>query len=224
MARALPSHVPSEWPSQWLSRVPEIAPWPAVSPWTRSRAKRILDLTAATLLLILGAPVIVLTAAAVLISSGSPVIFRQVRLGRSMRPFTVIKFRTMRRNAEALTGPVLAAPCDPRITAVGRFLRRTRLDETPQLLNIFRGEMSLVGPRPERPVFVKQFMSEIPGYSGRFAISPGLTGPAQVAESYNATPQQKLVHDLDYRGRACLRMDLEVLARTVLVVLRANGR
>jgi lipopolysaccharide/colanic/teichoic acid biosynthesis glycosyltransferase len=184
----------------------------------------VLDLAGASLLLVLCAPVILLTAAAVLVSSGRPVIFRQVRLGRNMRHFTVVKFRTMRRDAEALTGPVLAAPGDPRITAAGRFLRRTRLDETPQLLNVLRGEMSLVGPRPERPVFIKQFMSEIPGYSGRFAVLPGLTGPAQVAESYHATAKEKLVHDLDYRARACLRMDLQVLARTVLVVLRANGR
>ncbi|MDP2871749.1 MAG: sugar transferase [Bacillota bacterium] len=197
---------------------------PAVSPWCHGRGKRLLDVIGATLLTLLGLPVIALTAAAVALSSGRPVLYRQVRLGQGMRPLTVLKFRTMRRDAEAETGPVFASPGDPRITPVGRFLRRSRLDETPQLLCVLRGEMSLVGPRPERPVFVRQFMDEIPGYAGRFATLPGLTGPAQVAESYHATAREKLVHDLDYRARACLAMDLEVLARTILVVLRGGGR
>jgi lipopolysaccharide/colanic/teichoic acid biosynthesis glycosyltransferase len=199
-------------------------PLRVVSPWCHGRGKRVLDVIGASLLILLGAPVIALTAAVVLASSGRPVLYQQVRLGQGMRPFIVHKFRTMRRNAEDATGPVIAAPGDPRITAAGRLLRRARLDETPQLYNVLRGEMSLVGPRPERPVFVRQFMAEIPGYAGRFAVLPGLTGPAQVAESYHATAREKLVHDLDYRSRASLLMDLVVLARTVLVVLRANGR
>lgn len=207
-----------------LDWAPDASPAAAVSPWHGSRGKRVLDLIGASLLLILCAPVMALAAAAVFVDSGRPVLFRQVRLGRNMRAFTVVKFRTMRKDAEEATGPVLASPDDRRVTAVGRFLRRTRLDETPQLYNILRGEMSLVGPRPERPVFVRQFMSEIPGYWGRFAVMPGLTGPAQVAESYHATAQEKLVHDLDYRERACLRTDIEILTRTVLVVLRADGR
>jgi lipopolysaccharide/colanic/teichoic acid biosynthesis glycosyltransferase len=160
----------------------------------------------------------------VLVTSGPPVFYSQTRLGRSFRPFVVYKVRTMRRDAEVGTGPVLAAQNDDRVTGAGRVLRRTRLDEVPQLINVLRGEMSLVGPRPERPVFVRQFMREIPGYGRRFGVKPGLTGPAQVAESYHATAREKLVHDLDYRERASLGYDLRVLWQTVFVVLRASGR
>jgi lipopolysaccharide/colanic/teichoic acid biosynthesis glycosyltransferase len=129
----------------------------------------------------------------------------------------------MRRDAERLTGPVLAIQGDPRVTRVGRLLRRARIDEIPQLLNVLRGEMSLVGPRPERPAFVREFMREIAGYAGRYTVLPGLTGPAQVAESYHATPAVKLTHDLDYRARASLGYDLRVLLATVGVVLRCHG-
>jgi lipopolysaccharide/colanic/teichoic acid biosynthesis glycosyltransferase len=130
----------------------------------------------------------------------------------------------MRVDAERSTGPVLAALGDPRITPLGRMLRRTRIDELPQLWNVLRGEMSLVGPRPERPVFVRQFMHEIPGYAERFAVLPGLTGPAQVAESYSATAAEKLRHDVHYRRFADLFYDVKVLLQTVLVMIRANGR
>jgi len=193
------------------------------SPWCHSRAKRTLDVAGACLLSAILLPVVLLTAAAVLVTSGRPVFYSQVRLGRGMRPFTVHKFRTMRRDAERLTGPVLAIQGDPRVTRVGRLLRRARIDEIPQLLNVLRGEMSLVGPRPERPAFVREFMREIAGYAGRYTVLPGLTGPAQVAESYHATPAVKLTHDLDYRARASFGYDLRVLLATVGVVLRCHG-
>ncbi len=194
------------------------------SGWCFSRLKRAVDLVGAGILGLVLWPVFGLAAAAVLLSSGWPVIYSQVRLGRHLRPFRVYKLRTMRLDAELVTGPVLALENDPRVTPVGRVLRRTRVDEIPQLLNVFRGEMSLVGPRPERPVFVKQFMREIPGYIGRYALLPGITGPAQVAESYHASAAEKLVHDLDYRERASLLYDFRVLLATVGVVVRANGR
>lgn len=195
-----------------------------VSPWNGSRAKRGLDLGGALVLLVGSLPVMLAVSALVLLTSGAPLLYSQVRLGQGLRPFTVYKIRTMRRDAEANTGPVLAIEGDPRVTAVGRRIRSTRLDEVPQLWNVIRGEMSLVGPRPERPGFVSQFMREIPGYAGRFAIKPGITGPAQVAESYHATARQKLVHDLDYCRRASLGYDLRVLWQTIAVVLRAGGR
>lgn len=183
-----------------------------------------LDVIGALFLLVASLPLVLCVSTGIIANSGWPVTYRQTRLGLDLRPFTVLKFRTMRRDAERTTGPVLARPDDPRVTSFGRLLRRTRIDEIPQLLNVIRGEMSLVGPRPERPVFVKQFMRQIPGYAGRFSIHPGLTGPAQVAESYYATAQEKLYYDLDYRNTATIWTDLRVLGQTVLVILRANGR
>ena len=196
----------------------------ATSSWCGSRGKRALDAVGAVVLAAALWPVALCAALAVLVDSGWPVIYSQVRLGRGLRPFVVYKFRTMRRDAERLTGPVLAAVGDPRVTRVGRFLRVTRVDELPQLLNVLRGEMSLVGPRPERPSFVSQFMRTIPGYVGRYEMVPGLTGPAQVAESYHATPEQKLIHDLHYRAHASVWYDFRVLLATVGVVVRCGGR
>jgi len=193
------------------------------SPWCHSRAKRALDIAGACTLFVALLPIALITAFAVALASGRPVIYSQVRLGRGMRPFVVYKFRTMRRDAEQQTGPVMAAFGDPRVTRIGKLLRRTRIDEIPQLINVMRGEMSLVGPRPERPAFVREFMREIPGYAGRYTVLPGLTGPAQVAESYHATPAVKLTHDLDYRARATLGYDLRVLLATIAVVLRCAG-
>jgi len=195
-----------------------------VSGWCLGGGKRLLDIAGALFLMLLTLPLAVLVSVAIALTSGYPVTYRQLRLGLNRRPFVVLKFRTMYRDAERFTGPVLAGPNDPRITPLGRLLRRSRIDEIPQLLNVLRGDMSLVGPRPERPVFVKQFMRQIPGYAGRFSVLPGLAGPAQVAESYYATAEQKLVHDLCYRDSATFWTDARVLCQTVVVVLRANGR
>jgi lipopolysaccharide/colanic/teichoic acid biosynthesis glycosyltransferase len=222
-------------PSQVLNQIQEArAPEPnelpvpdqvsSASTWCLSHGKRLLDIAGATLLLALAVPLMLVVSLLIALTCGHPVTYRQVRLGLNMRPFVVFKFRTMYQDAERLTGPVFAGPNDPRITPLGRLLRRCRIDELPQLVNVLRGEMSLVGPRPERPVFIRRFMRQIPGYAGRFFIPPGLTGPAQVAESYHATAEEKLTHDLCYRDTATVWTDLGVLLRTVAVVLRANGR
>jgi len=194
------------------------------SSWLSSSGKRLLDAGAAVILAILTLPLLAVAAVAVVVTSGRPVLYRQVRAGRDRKPFVVLKVRTMRRDAEAATGPVLAAAADPRVTRVGRLLRRTRIDELPQLYNVIRGEMSMVGPRPERPEFVQRFIREVPGYGDRFAALPGLTGPAQVFEPYDAGPASKIAHDLDYCRKASLAYDLRIMWLTVLTVLSAGGR
>jgi lipopolysaccharide/colanic/teichoic acid biosynthesis glycosyltransferase len=154
---------------------------------------------------------------------GLPVFFTQERVGRDLEPFDVMKFRTMVRNAESLSGPVFAEEADPRVTPLGRFLRAYRIDELPQLVNIVRGEMSFVGPRPERPYFVEQHLRDIPGYRERFRIKPGVTGLAQVSGGYATTPERKLKYDLIYMYHQNLLMDVQILVETVRVVLTGRG-
>ncbi len=129
----------------------------------------------------------------------------------------------MKRDAERESGEVLALRDDPRLTPVGGFLRRYRLDELPQLWNVFAGEMSLVGPRPERPGFVQQHLRNVPGYAERFAVLPGLTGLAQVNGEYHSTPENKLRYDLAYLSNRSLWLDLSILVRTVRIVLTSQG-
>jgi exopolysaccharide biosynthesis polyprenyl glycosylphosphotransferase len=195
---------------------------PAVPGWY-SAVKRFIDIAGALVLLVLLSPVLLLAAIAVVVSSGAPVFFAQERSGRDLKPFNVLKFRTMVRDAEKLTGPVLATEDDPRVTRVGRFLRRFRIDELPQLANILLGEMSFVGPRPERPFFVEQFIAEIPGYRERFRVKPGVTGMAQVNGSYATTPERKLKYDLIYIYHQNLLMDLQIVFETLRVVLTGKG-
>ena len=185
--------------------------------------KRVTDVAGALLLLVALSPVLLLVALAILVTMGMPITFRQERLGRDLRPFTLYKFRTMVRDAEALTGPVLAGDEDPRVTPFGRFLRTFRLDELPQLVNILRGEMSFVGPRPERAFFIEQFLAEIPAYRERFRIKPGVTGLAQVSGGYATTPERKLKYDLIYMYHQSLLMDVRIVADTVRVVLTGRG-
>ena len=185
--------------------------------------KRLLDVAGAVLLLVVLSPVLLLAGLAILLSMGTPVLFGQERLGRDLKPFVVRKFRTMVRDAEALSGPVLAEDEDPRITSVGRFLRRYRIDELPQLLNILRGEMSFIGPRPEREFFIEQYVREIPGYRERFRIKPGATGLAQVSGGYATTPERKLKYDLIYMYHQSLLMDVRIVVDTIRVVLTGHG-
>jgi exopolysaccharide biosynthesis polyprenyl glycosylphosphotransferase len=193
-------------------------------PGSSERAtKRVFDVVLALALLVAAAPVMVLVGLLVRVSSAGPVVFRQERIGRNREPFTILKFRTMHERAEDGTGPVLATENDPRATRIGRILRATRLDELPQLWNVLRGDMSFVGPRPERPEFVVRFEVEIRAYAERFRIRPGLTGYAQVNGEYHSAPATKLKYDLAYMYNRTLWLDLKILADTVRVMLTQRG-
>jgi exopolysaccharide biosynthesis polyprenyl glycosylphosphotransferase len=194
----------------------------AVPGWVVA-AKRVFDLAAAVLLLTVASPVLLGAAIAVKLSSPGPVFYRQERVGMNERIFEAIKFRTMVLQAEADSGPVMAEADDPRITPAGRFLRRYRIDEFPQVLNILKGDMSFVGPRPERPFFVERFSRAVPGYRERFKVKPGVTGLAQVSGAYDTTPQNKLKFDLIYMYHQSLLMDLRILFETLRVVLTGRG-
>lgn len=185
--------------------------------------KRAVDLAGAAALTVVLSPVWLLAALAVLLDDGAPVLYGQERVGRGQRTFTIYKFRTMVRDAEAQSGPVLATDDDPRVTRVGRVLRRVRIDELPQLINIIQGDMSFIGPRPERPEFVSQHLQTIPGYAERFRIKPGITGLAQVNGGYATTPERKLKYDLVYLYNQSLAMDFQVFVETLKVVLTGRG-
>lgn len=193
-------------------------------------AKRACDMVAATCGLILSLPLSLLTMLLVKLDSPrDPVFYHQERVGLNGAPFTIHKFRTMRSDAEAATGPVWSAgDNDPRITRVGRFLRKTRLDEIPQLWNVLMGEMSLIGPRPERPSFVAQLTQQIPFYGQRHVVKPGVTGWAQVRYSYGASVEdalQKMQYDLFYVKHLSLLFDLVIALETIkTVVLRRGAR
>lgn len=189
--------------------------------------ERAFDVAASFLLLVLAAPVMLLTAIAIKLEDGwrAPVLFHQVRVGRYNRPFTVLKFRSMQENAEN-EGAVWAAVDDPRITKVGSFIRKYRIDELPQLLNVLRGDMSFVGPRPERPEFVEQLAKTVPYYRSRHAVKPGITGWAQLCYQYGSTEQdalEKLQYDLYYVKHRSLIFDLAIVLQTVEVVLWGKG-
>jgi len=185
--------------------------------------KRTVDITAAALGLALLSPLLLAAMLAVWGTSGRPIFFTQERFGRGRKTFRLLKLRTMKPDAETETGAVLASHSDPRITSAGRWLRSTRLDEIPQLVNVLRGEMSLVGPRPERPEFVARFEREIAGYALRFTVRPGLTGFAQISGEYETSPQIKLRYDLAYINNWSPAFDLVILARTLPVVLSRRG-
>jgi exopolysaccharide biosynthesis polyprenyl glycosylphosphotransferase len=190
---------------------------------TSRRAKRLLDLAVATSILLLTAPLLVLAAIAIKLTSRGPVLFSQRRVGHKGREFMIHKLRTMVQDAESRTGPVLATPDDRRITPVGRFLRKTRIDELPQLFNVLKGDMSMVGPRPERPEFVAEYAATINGYRKRLEVRPGLTGLAQVYGGYATNTFDKLKYDWMYVYRCSMLLDLRILWRTIGVVLGGRG-
>jgi sugar transferase (PEP-CTERM system associated) len=192
----------------------------------RTLVKRLFDLIAATVLLITAAPIMVLTAAAIALEGGGAILYRQKRVGFNGSHFDVLKFRSMRPDAEKDGSPQWACQEDDRVTKVGRFIRRLRIDELPQLFNVLAGEMSIVGPRPERPYFVDRLTAEIPYYAVRHSIKPGVTGWAQVRYHYGATvedAQEKLQYDLYYVKNHSLMLDLLILLETVAVVLTGKG-
>jgi sugar transferase (PEP-CTERM system associated) len=187
--------------------------------------KRLLDLTAASIGLVLAAPIMLLVALAVRLDSPGPILFRQERLGRGNQPFTLWKFRSMRTDAEK-NGAVWAVQADPRVTRVGRFIRKTRLDELPQLWNVLVGDMSLVGPRPEREMFVRQLMEVCPWYEQRLVVRPGLTGWAQIKAPYASSFEEsieKLQFDLYYIKNLSLFLDVSILLSTARTVLMGRG-
>lgn len=188
--------------------------------------KRLMDFLLAVVGLVIALPVLVLVAIVVRVTSAGPAVYRQQRVGQHGRVFTVYKFRTMRLDAEKATGAVWARRDDDRATAVGRVLRRTRLDELPQLWNVLRGDMSLVGPRPERPEFVRSLTEEIRFYGQRHVVRPGLTGWAQVCYTYGASVEdamEKLQYDLFYIKHRSTALDLFILAKTVKTVVLRRG-
>jgi sugar transferase (PEP-CTERM system associated) len=192
----------------------------------RTVVKRLFDIFAAAALLLLALPVMVLTAVIIAVESGFPVLYRQERVGQGGRLFEVIKFRSMRRDAEGDGKPRWATSNDDRVTRTGRIIRKLRIDELPQLINVLRGHMSLVGPRPERPYFVDQLAREIPYYAVRHSVKPGVTGWAQVRYHYSASLDdaiQKLQYDLYYVKNHTLFLDIVVLFETVGVVLTGEG-
>ncbi|TAH47928.1 MAG: TIGR03013 family PEP-CTERM/XrtA system glycosyltransferase [Betaproteobacteria bacterium] len=194
--------------------------------WARTLVKRCFDLSAALVLLVLALPVMLITALLILIEDGAPVFYRQERVGLGGRVFRVIKFRSMRRDAEKDGKPRWAASNDDRVTRVGRVIRKLRIDELPQLFNVIVGEMSLVGPRPERPYFVDQLAREVPFYAVRHCVKPGVTGWAQVRYQYGSSVDdavQKLQYDLYYVKNHTLVLDVLVLFETVRVVLTGEG-
>ena len=177
--------------------------------------KRFIDVSLSALFLVLTSPVVAVAALLVLVEDGAPVLYRQQRVGHNGRHFTVVKIRTMVRNAEADTGPVMARPNDPRMTRTGRWLRQVHVDELPQLWNVLRGEMSLVGPRPERPELYNDVVAGMPHFAQRLRVLPGLTGLAQVQGGYDTHPHEKLKFDMLYALRASAALDVQIILRTV---------
>ena len=192
----------------------------------RDVAKRLFDIVCSCALLAMAAPILIVTAICIALESRGPIFYRQERVGQNGKTFHVLKFRSMRVDAEKNGAPQWAAAKDDRVTRVGLTIRRFRVDEFPQLLNVLKGEMSLVGPRPERPFFVKQLAAEVPFYDLRHTVKPGLTGWAQVRYQYGASIEdslEKLQYDLYYVKNHSLFLDTRVLLETVGVVLSGKG-
>ena len=199
--------------------------WPV--PPRYFRWVRLVSRLSAAILLIPALPVMALLIMLVQITSYGPGIYRQRRVGRNGRVFTLYKIRTMLHNAEALTGPVWTAPNDPRVTPLGRLLRALHLDELPQLFNVLRGEMTLIGPRPERPEFTQHLARQIPGYMDRYTVMSGITGLAQInlrPDTDVDSVRRKLVLDLEYIGGANLKMDLKICLCTVMQIIGLPAR
>jgi len=193
-------------------------------PFTRKdmAMKRGIDLVFSILILLLSAPVMLLISISIKIDSKGPILYKQKRVGYKGRVYDVYKFRSMYKEAELETGPILARRNDERITRVGYFLRKLHLDEIPQFFNILKGEMSLVGPRPERPVFVEEFKRNIPGYYRRYVVKPGITGLAQLYGGYETSAENKLKYDLAYINNWSLGMDLNIFFMSTEIILRGR--
>ncbi|NLI70891.1 MAG: sugar transferase [Firmicutes bacterium] len=185
----------------------------------RKQIKRLMDIAASCLGLVLFFPFFLLISLAIKIDSPGPVFYTQKRIGRKGRQFKIYKFRTMKHNAEASTGPIQSYKDDPRVTRMGRLLRPTRMDELPQLINVLKGDMSMVGPRPERPYFVERYEKEIQGYTYRHITNAGITGLAQVMSNYSTSIEDKLRYDLLYAKNYSPLFDIKIILQTIKVIL-----
>ena len=184
--------------------------------------KRFIDLLLCSLGIIFALPVILITAIFIKIDSNGPIFYVQERLGLGGKVFKLIKLRSMSVDAEK-DGMQWAQSNDPRVTRVGQFIRKTRIDELPQLFNVLKGDMSLIGPRPERPEFTVQFEKEIPGFINRLSVMPGLTGWAQVNGGYDISPKEKLELDLEYIEKQSIKLDILIIYKTIQTVLTGEG-
>ena len=195
-------------------------------PAWEAQIKRLIDIVASALVLVGGAPAWLLLAGIIKWTSPGKAIYNQERVGQNGKTFVMHKFRSMHEDAEKYTGPQWASEKDPRITPVGRFIRKTRLDEIPQFINVLKGDMSLVGPRPERQFFVEQLKDEIPWYIRRLKMKPGITGWAQIKHKYDSSIEdvkQKVMYDLFYFENMSLVLDLKIIVRTFWVVVTGRG-
>ena len=193
----------------------------------RSIVKRLLDLSLSAVAIFLAFPLMFVIAIVIKLSSKGPVFYRQMRTGRYGKTFEILKFRSMSVDAEKTTGPVWARQNDPRITPIGRFLRKTHLDELPQFLNVLKGEMSIVGPRPERPYFVSELKAAIPQYEKRLIAKPGITGLAQLKRHYDESikdVKNKVRYDVLYVRKMCPLLDVKLIVMTFGAVVLRTGR
>ncbi len=196
------------------------------SGWIRAFVKRIFDIVCATFLIVLTLPIMLITVVFILIEDGFPILYLQERVGQNGRLFNVVKFRSMRTDAEKDGKPRWASASDDRVTRVGRFIRKVRIDELPQLFSVLGGSMSMVGPRPERPFFVDKLTQEIPYYAVRHSVKPGVTGWAQVRYQYGASVEdsaEKLQYDLYYVKNHSLLLDIVIMFETIGVVVMRKG-
>lgn len=196
-----------------------------MQPWEES-AKRVMDIVISIFILIVTFPLWLVIGVAIKMNSAGPLVYNQERVGKDGKIFRMHKFRSMYQDAESKTGPVWATQNDPRITSVGWFLRKTRLDEIPQFFDVLRGDMSLVGPRPERPSFVEKLSKEVPLYKRRLAVKPGITGWAQIKQGYDTSIEDvksKVRYDLFYIENMSFRMDVKILIMTVYVMIAGKG-
>ena len=209
-----------------LYGIPIIDIMPELMPEWEKKLKRISDVIISFIIIVLTLPLNIFVALLIKLDSKGPILFKQERIGMNNKKFKIYKFRSMYQDAEKNTGPVWSTKDDPRVTRIGKIIRQLRIDEIPQMFNVLKGEMSLVGPRPERPYFVEQLSQQIPYYRRRLKVRPGITGWAQVKHKYDESIEDvkvKLRYDLFYIENMSLRMDIKILARTILVVMFGKG-